>query len=121
MLRITANDNRTDHDMSLATQAKPAEEGPDQRPSTQAESHACERSPNGRIPSVRSVDDTGNENVPESFDALEARLNSEFAMLAADIGKMRKELRDAEERSEQLKHRLLDGKLLSSRCSTAIA
>ena len=55
-----------------------------------------------------------NENVAESFDALASYFNEKFARFAADIEKMRRELRDAEVRSRQLEHHLLDGNLLSS-------
>ncbi len=113
--RLTeAEEARADDDVGPATQAKPAERWSGQRPSTPAERHACERSPNGRLPPVPKVGDTENENLPESFDALASHLNERFARLAADIEEMRKELRDAEEQSEQLKRRLLNGKLLSS-------
>ena len=105
---------RSDYDVGLATQAKPAERCTDQGPSTQAESHASGRSPNGKILPPPMANETGNQNLLESFDALASHLNNKFARLTADIEKMRKELRDAEERSEQLKHQLLDGKLLSS-------
>ena len=56
----------------------------------------------------------GNGNLPRSFDELASRLNEKFASFAAEIEAMREELRDAEKRSEQFEHRLVDGKLLSS-------
>jgi hypothetical protein len=105
---------RSDCDVGLATQAKPAKRCPDQGLFLQDESRAWEPSPNGSIPPALKAGETGNRNLPESFDALASDLNNKFARLAADIEKMRKELRDAEERSEQLKHQLLDGKLLAS-------
>jgi len=50
----------------------------------------------------------GTESPPDSFDALAARLNQRFDKLAADIEQMRRELDEAEERSERLRHKLLD-------------
>jgi hypothetical protein len=58
--------------------------------------------------------ETVNENVAESFDALASYLNEKFARLEADIEKMREELRDAEERSRQLEHKLSDGMMWST-------
>ena len=84
----------------------------DVRLSTQAENHVWEPCAGGRIPPAPKEDGTGNRNVPESFDVLASRLNNKFERLEADIVKMREELRDAKERSEQLKHQLLGGKLL---------
>lgn len=105
---------RADDDVGTAIQATPSATCADQRPPTPAESRLCERSRYGTIPSESRVDGTGNENQPKSFDALATQLNAKFERLAVDIEKMRQGLRDAEERSEQLKRRLISGKLLSS-------
>lgn len=105
---------RADDAVGTTIQATPSATCADQRPPTLTESRLCERSRYGTVPSVSKVDGTGNENQPKSFDALATHLNAKFERLAADIEKMRQGLRDAEERSEQLKRRLISGKLLSS-------
>ncbi len=97
-----------EYDVAPATEAKPSEMCPYQRQSPQPEIHAWEWSPNGPIPSTPKAGETGKESPPESFDALAARLNKRFDKLVADIEQMRKELGEAEERSERLRHKLLD-------------
>lgn len=51
-------------------------------------------------------------NLPESFDALGADMNEKFARLAAEVEQMHRELREAEEHSEQLRQRLFRGSLV---------
>lgn len=96
---------------SLATQAKPAKWRPSQRTSTRAESRAWEPSSDVKIPPASRGHGSGNQSPHKSFDALASHLQNRCLRLAADIEDMRKELRAAEERSEQLKHDLLNGKL----------
>ena len=63
-----------------------------------------------RIPKVPEAREKEKEWLPKSFDELAVHLEQKFARLEADVEQMRKELREAEEQSEQLRHRLLDGR-----------
>jgi hypothetical protein len=67
-------------------------------------SHEC------GLPKAPEAREKVKEHVPESFDELAVHLDKKFARLAADAEQMVKELRQAEERSEQLRHRLLEGR-----------
>ncbi len=78
----------------------------DQRATTHSESNSCER----RLPEVPDAREKGKGRLPESFDALAAHLNEGFVRLEADLKQMREDLREAEEQSERLRHRLLDGR-----------
>jgi len=44
------------------------------------------------------------ERLPESFDELSVRLNQKFDRLAVDVERMTKELREAQEQSDRLRH-----------------
>lgn len=104
---IELNEAHAECDAASATKAKPAEISRDPHRSPQAEGHACAWSPNGRAPSAPKTDQAANENPADSFDALTARLNTRFDTLVAAIEQMRKELCEAEERSEQLRQKLV--------------
>jgi len=54
------------------------------------------------------------KRLPESFDELAAHLDQKFGRLAAEVEQMAKELREAELHSEQLRHRLLDGRFFEA-------
>jgi len=62
------------------------------------------------LPEVPEAREKEKEWLPKSFDELAVHLEQKFARLEADVEQMRKELREAEEQSEQLRHRLLDGR-----------
>lgn len=61
------------------------------------------------LPAVPETKENEKGRLPESFDELAIYLNVKFGGLAAEVEQMANELREAEIRSEQLRHRLLDG------------
>jgi hypothetical protein len=107
--RVTElNEAHTEHAAAIETEANPAEPRPDRRRSLQAEGPACVWNPNERVPPTPKADQSEKESPPESFDVLAARLNERFDKLAADVEEMREGLREAEERGERLRHKLLN-------------
>ncbi len=103
----TDKNDHTDKETARETMKIFANGCRDQRQSTRFDGFSSQRNP---IEAISSIPEAQEEYVSQSFEALKVHLNGEFARLAADAEQMAHQLREAEERSEQLRHQLLESR-----------
>lgn len=116
-----ADDACARHDCDLAPEADTDALCLSQPRVPRARARACEPRAGEETPSMSTVGEAEVDGLPESFDAVAARMELRLGRLAADIRQMRQELAEAEERSGRLRQRLANSEWLPGRAGGGLA
>ena len=100
MLALREGTREVLNNVAVVTEVNHADGYLDEQERTHSEDNPCA----SRIPKVPEAREKVKEWLPESFDELSVRLNQKFDRLAVDVERMTKELREAQEQSDRLRH-----------------